>query len=283
MDSVLFRWLALIVALGAILVSFLLRYHRLASLRICLILVSLLLIYKIAEIPYEISHSYYVIPYEVSHLAYYVVPILLLSGLPGSDFASGALSLITGVGFLLGALIRPDSLIEGMSRYETVRLLVTHELLFFVSLPLLFTIRQYSKRDYLAFLGMMAGFVIYFLLLKYRVIFPKEDFNPYSIALRVLDGSLVGYLTPDVTLGLRVIFSLSCLLLVFGIPYLLLLVSLASFKRRKSKGRVTYPFIPFTYRGGLLPLLIRCHHKGLLSKEKQCLLAGIDESLLWMR
>jgi hypothetical protein len=267
MDPVLFRWLALIVALGAILVSFLLRYHRLASLRICFILVSLLLIYKIAEIPYEISHSYYVIPYEVSHLAYYVVPLLLLSGLPGSDFASGALSLITGVGFLLGALIRP----------------VTHELLFFVSLPLLFTIRQYSKRDYLAFLGMMAGFVIYFLLLKYRVIFPKEDFNPYSIALRVLDGSLVGYLTPDVTLGLRVLFSSFCLLLVFGIPYLLLLVSLASFKRRKSKGRVTYPFIPFTYRGGLLPLLIRCHHKGLLSKEKRYLLAGIDESLLWMR
>jgi hypothetical protein len=130
MDPVLFRWLALIVALGAILVSFLLRYHRLASLRICFILVSLLLIYKIAEIPYEISHSYYVIPYEVSHLAYYVVPLLLLSGLPGSDFASGALSLITGVGFLLGALIRPDSLIEGMSRYETVRLLVTHELSF---------------------------------------------------------------------------------------------------------------------------------------------------------
>lgn len=257
MDPNLFRLLALLFALILFSLAFLCQAKRKLVRSLSCLLALAFLLYKSGEGIYFLAHGLSFIPYEISHLAYWVVPILLLVGFAGSDYASGALSFICGVGFLLGAFISPANLIANLSFYEQIRLLITHELLYFLSLLLLFDFRIFQSRDYLTFLFMMTGFLVYFLLLKYRVIFSDQDFSSYSIALRVMDGSLVAYLAPNPPFALQVGFAILCIALIFLVPFLLIPLGKSIFALRKKKGNSQEEEVPFEQRYGLLPYLKR--------------------------
>ena len=275
----LFRLLSILVALLLSGLAFLLRRKR-RFIRILVPTLALLLfLFKIGDTVYLVVSGLYYPPYEISHLAYYVVPLLILSGLPGSDFAAGSLSFIVGVGFLLGAIIKPDSLIAGMSLYGEIRLLCTHELFYFLAWPLLFSFRRFAWKDYGAFLLMMACFAGYFLLLRYHVIYPGKDYNSYSIALGVMDGSLVRYLAEDPSLSLQAIFALSCLLLVFLVPLLLYFLSGQNWKRRVQKGEIIHDVLPLGARFGILPWFLRRHKKKSLGEgaSSDCVLEEITD------
>jgi hypothetical protein len=269
MDPNLFRGLAILMAFGALLSAFFLRKHRRMMRILVSSLAALLLLFKIGETIAFASHGIFYIPYEVSHLAYYLVPLLLLLGFQGSDNAAGSLSFVVGMGFLFGAIIKPDSLLYGMSLYEEIRLLLTHELLFFISLPLLFSFRFFRYRDFGVFLLSMLALAIYFLLLKFRLIFKEEDFNSYSIALQVMDGSLVRYLTPNPPRGLRLFFACGCILLIFLVPFLLFLLSRWSFNRKKQKGIIENIEIPLWGRYGLIPWILRRRKGSFLKRPSQ--------------
>lgn len=257
MDGNLFRLFALFLSLISLGLLFYLRDKRHVSGILIVVLSLVLLLYKSGETIYFAQEGKSVIPYEVSHLAYWVVPFLFLVGLPGSDYAGGALAFVCGVGFLLGAFIRPADLIANMTLYEDIRLLFTHELFFFLSLLSLFTYRSFLGKDYWSFVMTMFFFLLYFLLLRYRVIFPKEDFSSYSIALRVMDGSLVNYLIPDASLTWRILFASFCIGLIFLVPWLLLLLNQARFRQEIKKGKVKESDVPLEHRYGLIPWLQR--------------------------
>lgn len=253
----LFRLLSILVALLLSGLAFLLRRKR-RFIRILVPTLALLLfLFKIGDTVYLVVSGLYYPPYEISHLAYYVVPLLILSGLPGSDFAAGSLSFIVGVGFLLGAVIKPDSLIAEMTLYGEVRLLCTHELFYFLAWPMLFSFRRFEKKDYGAFLAMMGCFVVYFLLLRYHVIYPEEDYNPYSIALGVMDGSLVRYLASDPSPFLQIIFAISCLILVFGVPLGLFFLGRTLWKSRLKKALFIHDELPLWARYGILSFFLK--------------------------
>ena len=114
MDPHLFGLFAFLLVLLLLAFAFILRNKRSLVRHIAVILTVALLVFKSGEAVYFLFQGRYFIPYEVSHLAYWVVPILLLLGFPGSDYAAGALSFICGVGFLLGAMIDPSDLIANM-------------------------------------------------------------------------------------------------------------------------------------------------------------------------
>jgi len=257
MDPNLFRLLALLLALALFFLASLERKRRKSVRFLSSLLAFVLLLFKSGEGVYFLVRRLSFIPYEVSHLAYWVVPIFLLLGFVGSDYASGALSFICGVGFLLGAIISPANLIANMTLYEQVRLLITHELLYFLSLLTLFYFRIFHWRDYAAFVFTMLGFLLYLLLLKYRVIFSDKDFSSFSIALRVMDGSLVAYLAPNPSFGLRAGFAILCIGLVFLVPFLLIFLGKRIFALRVRKGKVQDAEVSFEERYGLLPYLKR--------------------------
>jgi hypothetical protein len=257
----LFRLLSILLAAFLSLLAFLSRKKRRLFSWLIPSLALALLLFKIGDLIYLVSANLYYPPYEISHLAYYVVPLLILSGLPGTDFAAGSLSFIVGVGFLLGAIIKPDSLIAEMSLYGEIRLLCTHELFYFLSWPMLFSFRRFRKKDYGVFLLMMVAFVIYFLLLRYHVIYPSEDYNSYSIALGVMDGSLVRYLAEDPSLFLRIIFAISCLFLVFAVPLCLYFLSGKLWDFRLKKGAIQHEELPLWARYGLAGWLAHHHEK----------------------
>jgi hypothetical protein len=273
MNPDLFRLLALLLALGGLVLAFLLRKRRRLIRILSDALAFSLLLFKITETIVFSSQGIFFIPYEVSHLAYYVVPLLLLSGFAGSDYAAGALAFVVGMGFLLGAFSKPDSLIYGMSLYEEIRLLWTHELLFFLALLLLFDFRRFHLFDFAMYLATMAGFALYFLLLKFRLLFPQEDFNSYSIALQVMDGSLLRYLVNDPGLGLRIFFATGCILLVFLVPFLLFFLSNWGIKEKKKKGQLRQDEVPLWGRYGFYPFLKRRKKSSLFhpSEEEQAL------------
>jgi len=257
MDPNLFRLLALFLALVLFFLAFLARKGRKAVRFLSSLLALAFLLFKSGEGIYFLAHGLYFIPYEVSHLAYWIVPIFLLLGFAGSDYAAGALSFICGVGFLLGAFISPANLIVNMTLYEQIRLLITHELLYFLSLLVLFYFRIFHWQDYAAFVVTMLGFLLYLLLLKYRVIFSEQDFSSFSIALRTMDGSLIAYLTPDPSFGLRVGFAILCIGLIFLVPFLLIFLGKRIFALRVRKGKVQDAEVSFEERYGLLPYLKR--------------------------
>jgi hypothetical protein len=257
MDPEIFRLVALLIAFALLMGAFLLRRKRKAIRWLAEILALALLLFKSGEGLYFLAHQVYFIPYEISHLAYWVVPFLLLLGFSGSDYAAGALAFVCGVGFLLGAAINPSDLIANMSRYEVIRLLVTHELLFFLSLLLLFDFRVFHWRDYGVYVATMLAFLTYLLLLKYRILFPSHDFSSYSIALQVMDGSLVAYLSPNPSLGLRVGFAILCIALIFLVPFALIFAAKGIFALRLRQNVVSTAEVPGEERYGLIPLLKR--------------------------
>jgi len=256
MDPHLFGLFAFLLVLLLLAFAFILRNKRSLVRHIAVILTVALLVFKSGEAVYFLFQGRYFIPYEVSHLAYWVVPILLLLGFPGSDYAAGALSFICGVGFLLGAMIDPSDLIANMTLYEEIRLFFTHELLFFLSLLLLFDFRSFDWKDYAVFVATMLVFLLYLLLLRYRVLF-AEDFTSRSIALQVMDGSLVNYFHPQASLALRVGFATLCINLVFLVPFGLIFLGRRVFAWRIQKRLVSQATVSFEERYGLFPFLAR--------------------------
>jgi hypothetical protein len=257
MNPNLLRLLALLLSLMSIGLALFLRNKRNVVRILIPLLAFFLFLYKSIETIYWVSVGAVVIPYEISHLAYFVVPLLFLIGFSGSDYAAGSLAFICGAGFLLGATIKPDDLIANMSLYEDVRLLLTHELLFLLALLSLFGFRRLSFKDYWAFIGMMICFLVYFLLLRYRCLYQGQDFSSFSIALRVMDGSLVNYLIPNASTGWQIAFAVFCISLIFLVPGLLIPLNQKLFALNLRKGQAAEEDVVLSERYGLVPFWIR--------------------------
>ena len=140
-----------------------------------------------------------VYPIELSHIAYFTQAAILLSGIPQLQFFAGFFSFCCAVGYFIGAMASPASMMSGLDDFTIVQGMVIHGLLLFCGIVMLFGIRRYKKR---ALFYTVLGFVLLYLfayLVKNDVLYPGVPKDSY-VVLKMFDGSLLNYLFPEMTL-----------------------------------------------------------------------------------
>ena len=154
----------------------------------CRVIACILLVWKIVEYIYTP-----LVPTELSHLSYLIVGVSLTFFIKPFYFGSGALGLISALGYMIGVILNPNIFLHNMSLPIVIRGIFTHGLLFFLSLYLLFYGFECKKR-YMAFPVIVAAAALLLNWLQIKGYIAIPHFNPNGKALvMILDGSLLSY------------------------------------------------------------------------------------------
>ena len=232
MDSIAYRLVLIVLYLFFVLLflalrkkSFSLPVVFLLSLALALVRSGQFIAYAILGIP-----TY---PIEISHISYFLTCAILLSGIPQLQYVGGFYSFLSGLGYFVGAMLSPSSMMAGLGTFEFALAILSHSLLFFFGLMLLFGVRRYRKRIFLYTGVSFLAILLFAFLVKEDVLYPGIPKSSYVI-LKMVDGSLLTYLFPEVVVTpvLRVATILFLLVAVF-----LLAVLFYAINRRIYRGK----------------------------------------------
>lgn len=140
-----------------------------------------------------------VYPIEISHISYFLTCGILLSGIPQLQYVGGYFSFLSGLGYFVGAMLSPSSMMSGLGTFEFVLAILSHSLLFFFGLMLLFGTRKYQKRVFLYTACSFALTLLFAFLVKKDILYPGIPKSSYVI-LKMVDGTLLNYLFPNLVL-----------------------------------------------------------------------------------
>ncbi len=137
MDSIAYRLVLIVLYLFFVLLflalrkkSFSLPVVFLLSLALALVRSGQFIAYAILGIP-----TY---PIEISHISYFLTCAILLSGIPQLQYVGGFYSFLSGLGYFVGAMLSPSSMMAGLGTFEFALAILSHSQLFFFGLMLLF-------------------------------------------------------------------------------------------------------------------------------------------------
>ena len=182
------RYAVPLTFVGFLLIFLLFHRQRPAFSIVCRIVAGILLIWKIIEYIYTP-----LVPTELSHLSYLIIGVSLTFFLKPFYFGSGALGLISALGYLIGVILNPAIFLRNMSLPIVIRGIFTHGLLFFLSLYLLFYGFECKKR-YMVFPIIVAALALFMNWLQINGYISIPYFDPNGKALvMILDGSLLSY------------------------------------------------------------------------------------------
>lgn len=237
-DAGTVRATLLAILCAVLLLFFLLRKSRVIMPVVIFILGIALMVFEIAAL--TIHH---VEPVEMSHISYFILGLALLTGIRELYLWAGVASLTSGAGFFVGGIFLTDFMVNGVVVYY--KSIVSHSLLLFCGLFLLFGMTKMQKKDliYASF-----GYVIVFLyevIARYSGLYSFQNLNKYFF-MHVIDGTVVNhYLFGNDNLHLGLQIAMPVLACAFFIGLCFLFYWLSNKVRRKGEAVVI----------GLVPLL----------------------------
>lgn len=182
------RYVVPLTFLAFLLIFLMFRRRKPAFSITCRIIACILLVWKIVEYIYTP-----LVPTELSHLSYLIIGVSLTFFIKPFYFGSGALGLISALGYMIGVILNPNIFLHNMSLPIVIRGIFTHGLLFFLSLYLLFYGFECKKR-YMVFPILVAAAALFMNWLQIEGYISIPYFNPNGKALvMILDGSLLSY------------------------------------------------------------------------------------------
>lgn len=194
-----------------------------------------LLAYKTCEFCYYRIIDYPEYPVEFSHFSYFLVGATMCTGFKKTRFFSAFATLAAGLGYMLGGVVSPDSMVTTMSStYYVVLAVIQHELLFFIGLVLMFDIERYRYRDlWIPVLG-TALFVGYSLLVYYHYIYPDYINVDKIVIIKIVQGTILSFVIGEenMTLAIQVVTAVGIGLLVVGCMFLFCFLNNKMFDRR---------------------------------------------------
>ena len=193
-----------------------------------------LLIWKIVEFSYYIYSGSKIYPVEFSHLSYFIVGFIVLSQIKKLYFTGSVFALISGMGYMFGALINPLNMINSNSLNVIIMGFVSHSLLFFLGLLLLFKFGRYNLRDIYIPIVFFILVIIYEILVINGVFWPDlENKDSYFLVLLV-EGRILEYIGVDPS-NKALNYSVTALLYLtyLGMVFLMNYLNKVSYKKSK--------------------------------------------------
>ncbi len=251
MDHMSYRLLIIGIFLVLALLSIPLMKRRIA-LPIVFIVALSLGIYRAIQFSYYAIDGQSVYPIEISHIAYFTQAGILLSGIPQLQFFAGFLSTVCAIGYFIGAMASPDSMMSGLDEFTIIQGMVIHGLLLFCGLVMLFGIRRYKKRALLYSTTGILLVLLFAYLVKEDILYPGIPKGSY-VVLKMVDGTLLSYIFPEMIVSPLV----QSLTTVF-ILALAILLSFAFYTINRSLFRY---YEPDPIEWGIYPWIRRNHSK----------------------
>lgn len=173
-------------------------------------------------------------PIEISHISYFLTCAILLSGIPQLQYVGGYFSFLSGLGYFVGAMLSPSSMMSGLKTFEFALAILSHSLLFFFGLMLLFGTRKYKKRVFLYTASAFALILLFAFLVQEDLLYPGVPKSSYVI-LKMIDGTLLTYLFPDIVLTplLKVLTTVFLVAAFFLLSLLLYAINQRLFRKQR--------------------------------------------------
>lgn len=198
MDHTVYRLMILGIFLVLLLLALLLMKRRIALPVVFIVAVSLG-IYRAFQFAYFALDGQSTYPIEISHIAYFTQAGILLSGIPQLQFFAGFLSTICAIGYFIGAMVSPTSMMSGLDSFTIIQGMVIHGILLFCGLVMLFGIRRYKKRALIySTIGILL-ILLFAFLVKKEILYPGVPKGSY-VVLKMVDGTLLSYIFPNMVL-----------------------------------------------------------------------------------
>ncbi|MBO8414563.1 MAG: hypothetical protein IAC78_03750 [Firmicutes bacterium] len=241
----------ILVVIGG-LISHLLGKNQRVAKKAIFVISLVLLIYKIAEYCYKglIIHKP-VYPVEISHISYFVVGTVGAFGFKKPLFFAGFLSLISGIGYTIGAVVQPYIITETLNTYEMWQGVATHFILFVLGFLILFESGELKIKDWWATLLGLVLLVCYVLLVHYKYIFPKANLKSIIID-KIITGDILAYvmdpsaITPFLRTLILILIVIVFTSLIFVFYYINHRKYVTNIKDASKLGdKNTYGIIPF--------------------------------------
>lgn len=174
-------------------------------------------------------------PIEISHIAYFTQAGILLSGIPQLQFFAGFLSTICAIGYFIGAMASPSSMMNGLDFFTIIQGMIIHGILLFCGVLMLFGIRQYRRRAIAYSTIGLILILVFAYLVKIDVLYPGVPKSSYVI-LKMVDGTLLTYIFPNVS-----VTPIGRILTTVVLFLLALLLSLGAFRWNQYLFRIYEP------------------------------------------
>lgn len=195
MENSTYRLFVGLLFLAFLLLALVLRKRKL-TLPVVFVVGVFLGVYRAVQFAHYAVEGMATYPIEISHIAYFTQAGILLSGIPQLQFFAGFLSLCCGIGYFIGAMASPGSMMANLDLFTVVQGVIIHGILLFCGILMLFGIRRYKKRVFLyTFLGLLL-IVLFAYLVQSDVLYPGVSKGGYVI-LKMIDGTLLNYLFPE--------------------------------------------------------------------------------------
>lgn len=266
-----------IIAVIAPILTIVLKHKPIASSTIVLICGLIVLIWKSIEFTYYFINDTGSVPIEFSHLSYFILGVTMVFSIKPLYMFSGFMSLISGIGFLVGGFVSPENMSSATRGFPVALSVASHTLLLIAGLLLLFNVRRYKKSDF-AFtaLGLIACIVFAFLASK-GIIYPNDQGSVNNaIIVKIANGDILEYVmaADKIENWMRILVPIAIFILAVLVMWLVYAINHRLYKTRAKKLGVDVSELPLT-PVGLFPLIKRARHprpniQYSLTKKLEC-------------
>ena len=215
MDPLALRVLTIVIVIFIFAIYFILQNAKKISSFLLFFIALALTIWKIETFINSAIKGYQIYPVEFSHITYFVVGFAVLFGIKRLYFFAGVSAFYSGFFYFCSTIIDPKAMIENTTLGILRDGIISHSLLLFISLFMLFSTILFKKRD--IFISIIGFFIIiiYVHLVNIKVIFPDANTSTF-ITTKLVDGTALSYLTgkSENSGVLKVLFTISVYLFI---------------------------------------------------------------------
>ena len=153
-----------------------------------------LLVWKTIEFTYYGVTKTGSYPIEFSHISYFVYGAIILSGIKKFYFTAGIYGLLSGIGYIIGGLASPKTMLTSLPPYLVIMGYISHMLLLLGGLLTLFKVKRYPLKDiYITYIFLALTFIFAYLV-KIKVFYPDANNLNSLIIMKLIDGSILSYI-----------------------------------------------------------------------------------------
>lgn len=247
MTDIVFMILVALLFVVCVVVAALLTNKPKISSIVLTVLALALLVWKAIEFcQYFVDESSF--PYEISHWAYLVVGVIVLFSIKPLYLFGGFLAIISGLGYIIGALASPETYIS--NQHYLIGLSITsHLALLLIGFLLTFNVRRYkSTETIISLLGLFA-IVGYGSLIANDILYPSHLSTIHRSAIyQIMTGDLLEYIIDpaDITDLMRAFVPIGVLALAVILLFVFFAINRGLYKSRAKKVNLTPETMPLT-------------------------------------
>lgn len=221
----------ILIFIGCILSCIFLKSKKFVSIIIFFISL-ILLIWKTVEFSYYAYIQNGIYPIEISHVSYFLVGVVFVFGIKKLYYTAGFFAFISGLGYFFAGIISPLSIINSLTQYLFIMGYISHTLLLFIGMLILFNFKKFSYKDiYIPYFS-FGILLIFAYLVSIKVLYPLASGIDSMFVIKLIKGDILSYFNIFSNYEINIIISCLVVLIILILIFLLYYINQKIFRKR---------------------------------------------------